>query len=57
LDELFGHFLRLLPDTLGFGLSREDGFCYSYWELPLQGDALWFEERRGYLLKDDDPDV
>ena len=56
-DELFGRFSRLPPDTFGFGWSREDSFCYFYWELPLQGDALWFKECRGYLLKDDDQDV
>ena len=29
-------------------------FCYSYWKLFLQSDALWFEKRRVYLSTDDD---
>ena len=53
-NELFGYFLRLPPDTFSFGRSREDNLCYFYWKLPLQGDALWFKECRGYLPEDDD---
>ena len=57
LDELFGLFLRLPPDTFSFGQSKEDNLCYSYWELLLQSDAFWFKECKGYLPKDDDQDV
>ena len=37
--------------------DQENSFCHSYWELPLQSDAILLEECRGYLLKDDDQDV
>ena len=57
LNELFGRFSRLPPDIFGFGRPRKDSFCDPYWELPLQGNALWLEKCRGYLPKDDDQDV
>ena len=32
-------------------------FLDAYWELPLQGNAVWPEERRVHLSKDDDKNV
>ena len=32
-------------------------FCYSHRELPLQGNAIWFEECGIHLSKNDDEDV
>ena len=37
--------------------QERTAFCYSYRELPLQDDALWFKECKGYLPEDDDQDV
>ena len=51
-DELFKLFSRIPPNTFSFRRSRENSFYYSYWELPLQSDALWVKECRGYLPKD-----
>ena len=50
-------FLRCLSglslNTTSLGGSGED----SYWELPLQGNAVRSEERRVHLSKDDDENV
>ena len=35
----------------------EDNIYDAYWELPLQGNAVQFEERRVHLSKDDDKNV
>ena len=44
-------------DTFGLGRSREDSLCYSYWELPLQSNAIQFEECRIHLSENDNEDV
>ena len=38
-------------------VSRKNCFCHASRELPLQGDAFWFEERGFHLPKNDDEDV
>ena len=35
----------------------EDCFCYPYRELPLQSNAIWFEECRIHISENDDKDV
>ena len=57
LDELFGCISRIPSNTSSHGRSRDDSFCHSYWELPLQSDAFWFEKCKRYLPKDDDQNV
>ena len=37
--------------------DQEKSFCYSYWELPLQSNAIRVEECRIHLLENDDEDV
>ena len=54
LDKLLGCFLGLLLNTVGLGRSREDSLCDAYWELSLQSNAVWPEERKFLLLKNDD---
>ena len=34
--------------------NQKKSFCYSYWKLSLQSDALWFEKCMVYLSTDDD---
>ena len=57
MDELVGCLIGIPSNTTGSGQSGEDSFCHSYWKLPLQGNAVWFEECRVYLSEDDDQDV
>ena len=57
LDELPGRLSGLLSNTAGLGGSGEDSLCDAYWELPLQGNAVWPEERRVHFSKDDDENV
>ena len=56
-DKFLGCFPRLSSDTFSLGRSRKNRFCYSYWELSLQSNAIWLEERRIHLSEDDDEDV
>ena len=56
-DKFLGCLPRLSSDTFGLGRSREDGLCYSYWELPLQSNVIRVEERRIHLSENDDKDV
>ena len=39
---------------LALGDQEKNSIRDSYWKLPLQSDAFWFEECRVYLAKDDD---
>ena len=52
-DELPRCLLGIPPDTTRPGRLGENSFCYSYWKLSLQSDALWFEKRRVYLSTND----
>ena len=56
-DEFLGCLSRLSSNTAGFGGSREDSLCDAYWELTLQSNAVWPEERKFHLSKDDDENV
>ena len=56
-DEFPGCLLGLSSNTAGPEGSGEDSLCDAYWELSLQSNAVWPEERRFYLLKDDDENV
>ena len=56
-DKLLGCLLGLLSNTVGLGESGEDSLCDAYWELSLQSNAVWPEERRFHLLKNDDENV
>ena len=57
LDEFPRCLSRLSSNIAGLGGSGEYSFCDAYWELPLQGNAVWLEERRVHLSKDDDENV
>ena len=37
--------------------QEKNCFCYSYWELSLQSDAIRFEECRIQILENDNKDV
>ena len=56
-DEFLGCLSRLSSNTTSLGGSGEDSLRDSYWELPLQGNAVRSKERRVHLLKDDDENV
>ena len=56
-DEFPGCLLGLSLNTASLGGSGEDSLCDAYWELPLQGNAVWPEERKVHLSKDDDENV
>ena len=56
-DELFKCLPRLSSDTISPGGLGEDTLRDTYWELPLQGNAVWYEERKIYLPKDDNENV
>ena len=47
----------LSSDTFGLRQLGKNGFCYPYWELSLQSNAIRVEERRIHLSKNDDKDV
>ena len=61
VDAIVGHprmsFLNVfqgyhqIPLALG---DQEKTTFVTYWKLPLQGDAFWFEECRIYLSEDDE---
>ena len=53
LDAFQGY--RKIP--LALGDQEKNNFCHSYWKLPLQGDAFWFEKCKVHLLEDDDYDI
>ena len=57
LNEFLGCFPGLSSDIFGLGQSREDSICYSYWELPLQSNAIRIEERKIHLSENDDKNV
>ena len=57
LNEFLGCFPGLSSDIFGLGRSREDNICYSYWELPLQSNAIRIEERKIHLSENDDKNV
>ena len=57
LDEFPGCLSGLSSNTTGPGGLGEDSLYDAYWELPLQGNAIWPEERRVHLSKDDDENV
>ena len=62
VDATIGHsrmsFLDAFQGYHQIPLALEDqeknSFCYSYWKLSLQSDALWFEKHRVYLSTNDD---
>ena len=56
-NEFLRCFLGLSSNTIRLGRSREDGFRYSYWELPLQNNVIRVEERRIHLSENDDKNV
>ena len=56
-DKLLGCLLGLSLNTAGLGRSGEDSLCDAYWELSLQSNAVWPEERKFHLSKDDDQNV
>ena len=56
-DEFLGCLPILSSDTFGLGWSGEDCFCYPYRELPLQSNAIRFEECRIHISENDDKDV
>ena len=56
-DEFPGCLLGLSSNTASLGGSGENNFCDAYWKLLLQGNAIWPEERRVHLSKDDDENV
>ena len=56
-DEFPRCLLGLSSNTTSPRGSGEDSLCDAYWELPLQGNAVWLEKRRVHLSKDDDEDV
>ena len=57
LDEFLGCLSRLSSSIASPRGLEEDNLCDAYWELPLQGNAIWPEERRVHLSKDDDENV
>ena len=57
LDEFLGRLSRLSSNTTSPGGSGEENLRDTYWELPLQGNVIRFEERRVHLSKDDDENV
>ena len=56
-DEFPGCLLELSSNTASLEGSGEDNLCDTYWELPLQSNAVWPEERRFHLSKNDDENV
>ena len=52
-DEILGYLSRIPSNTTGHRRLRKDSFCHSYWKLPLQGDAFWFEERKVHLRSEE----
>ena len=48
---------RLSSNTIGLGGSGENNFYDVYWQLSLQSNVVWPEERRFHLSKDDDENV
>ena len=56
-DELLRCLSRLSSNTTSLRGSGEDSLHDTDWELPLQGNAIWSEERRVHLSKDDDKNV
>ena len=56
-DEFPGCLSGLSSNTTSPEGSGEDNLCDAYWELSLQSNAVWPEERRFHLLKDDDENV
>ena len=56
-DEFLRCLSGLSSNTTSPGGSGEDSLHDTYWELPLQGNAVQFEERRVHLSKDDDKNV
>ena len=56
-DEFLECLPRLSLDTSGLGRLGEDCFCCPYRELPLQSNAIRFEECRIHISENDDKDV
>ena len=56
-DELLRCLSRLSSNTTSPRGSGEDSLRDTYWELPLQGNVVRFEERKVHLSKDDDKNV
>ena len=56
-DEFLGCLSGLSSNTAIPGGSGEDSLYDAYWELPLQSNVVWPEERRVHLSKDDDENV
>ena len=56
-DEFPRCLLGLSSNTTSLEGSGEDSLCDAYWELPLQSNTIWPEERRFHLSKDDDENV
>ena len=58
VDATIGHlrmsFLNAFQGYLQIPSTGKDSFCYPYWKLLLQGDALWLEKCGVYLSEDDD---
>ena len=53
-DEFLRCHLGLSSNTTSLGGLGEDIHRDTYWELPLQGNVVWFEELRVHLSKNDD---
>ena len=56
-DEFPRCLLGLSSNTAGPGGSGENSLCDAHWELSLQSNAVWPEERRFHLSKDDNENV
>ena len=56
-NEFPGCLSGLSSNTVGLRGSGEDSLCDTYCELSLQSNAIWPEEHKFHLSKDDDENV